>query len=409
EEGDNIQAFQTSLMAKSGRTSPAPITRGDGTIAWLEFSATAVDIAGERVIFTIGRDVTEQRMLEEQLRQAQKLEAIGQLAGGIAHDFNNVLTAILGFTELMLAGLAPNDPARADLVEIKKAGERAAGLTRQLLAFSRKQILQPKVLDINGLITGVEPMLRRLLFEHIDLVMSLKPDIGLIKIEPTQLEQILVNLAVNAADAMPRGGKLTIETANIALDENYQQNHLPVRPGDYVMLAVSDTGVGMDEATSRRIFEPFFTTKEVGKGTGLGLATVYGIVKQSGGYIWVYSEPGRGTTFKIYLPQVTADVPGASEPSSAAGDVSRGWETVLLVEDDEAVRMLARVTLERSGYRVLEAGNPKEAVRTAREFAEPIHLLLSDVIMPESEGPPLFERLVKEHPAGSSVVHVWLR
>ncbi|PYR55147.1 MAG: hypothetical protein DMF91_25020, partial [Acidobacteria bacterium] len=276
QEGDNVQVYQNSLTAKGGRTSPVPITKGDGTIAWIEFSATPVDIAGERVIFTIGRDVTEQRMLEEQLRQAQKLEAIGQLAGGIAHDFNNVLTAILGFTELMLAGLAPNDPARADLVEIKKAGERAAGLTRQLLAFSRKQILQPKVLDINGLITGVEPMLRRLLFEHIDLVVSLKPDIGLIKIDPTQLEQILVNLAVNAADAMPRGGKLTIETANIALDENYQQNHVPVRPGDYVMLAVSDTGVGMDEATSRRIFEPFFTTKEVGKGTGLGLATVYG-------------------------------------------------------------------------------------------------------------------------------------
>ena len=295
--------------------------------------------------------------------------------------------------------MTPSHPGRADLLEIKKAGERASGLTRQLLAFSRRQILQPKVLDVNAVISGMEPMLRRLLVEHVDLMVSLVPQLGPVKMDPTQLEQILVNLAVNAADAMPRGGKLTIETAKVTLDEHYQQRHLPITPGDYVMIAVSDTGTGMDEASSRRIFEPFFTTKEVGKGTGLGLATVYGIVKQSGGDILVYSEVGRGSTFKIYLPQVTADVPGASEPSSAAGDVSRGWETVLLVEDDEAVRMLARVTLERSGYRVLEAGNPKEAVRTAREFAEPIHLLLSDVIMPESEGPPLFERLVKEHPA----------
>jgi PAS domain S-box-containing protein len=397
-EGDNVQAYHEALTAKSDRTPPVPITKADGTIAWMEFSATAVDIAGEPVIFAIGRDVTEQRTLEEQLRQAQKLEAIGQLAGGVAHDFNNVLTAMLGFTELLLAGLPPDDPGRGDLAEIKKAGERAAGLTRQLLAFSRKQILQPKVLDINGLITGMEPMLRRLIFEHVDLVVSLKPNIGLINIDPTQLEQILVNLAVNAADAMPRGGKLTIETANVTLDANYQQRHLPVRPGDYIMLAVSDTGVGMDEATSRRIFEPFFTTKEVGKGTGLGLATVYGIVKQSGGDIWVYSEPGRGTTFKIYLPQTTAGVPSSVERSTDVGAVRRGSETILLVEDDEGVRLLARVTLERTGYHVLHAGSPKEAVRIAAEAAGPIHLLLSDVIMPDSEGPPLFDRLAKVQP-----------
>jgi CheY-like chemotaxis protein len=242
-------------------------------------------------------------------------------------------------------------------------------------------------------------MLRQLIAEHVDLRVSLTARVALIKMDPTQLEQILVNLAVNAADAMPRGGKLTIETTNVTLDEHYQQRHLPVTPGDYVMLTVSDTGVGMDEATSRRIFEPFFTTKDIGKGTGLGLATVYGIVKQSGGDIWVSSEPGRGTTFKIYLPQVAAVAPSAIERSSDAGDVSRGSETVLLVEDDEAVRLLARVTLERIGYRVLQAGSPKEAMRVASECAGPIQLLVSDVIMPESEGPPLLDQLVRIRPA----------
>ena len=313
----------------------------------------------------IGVDISERKALEEQLRQAQKLEAIGQLAGGVAHDFNNLLTAILGFSELLIAGLAPDDPGRPDLLEIKKAGERATGLTRQLLAFSRRQILQPKVLDVNALLSGMEPMLKRLIVEHVDLMVSLAPRIGLVEMDPTQLEQILINLTVNAADAMPRGGKLTIETANVTLDEHYQQRHLPVTPGDYVMLAVSDTGIGMDAATSRHIFEPFFTTKDVGKGTGLGLATVYGIVKQSGGDILVYSEPGRGSTFKVYLPHVAASAPSASEQSSAPGEVVRGQETVLLVEDDEAVRRLARVTLERSGYHVLEAENPRAAMRTA--------------------------------------------
>jgi len=284
---------------------------------------------------------------------------------------------------------------RASVTLIKKAGERAAGLTRQLLAFSRTQILQPKVLNINAIVTGMEAMLKRLILEHVDLMVSLAPQIGLIKMDPTQLEQVLINLVVNAAHAMPRGGKLTIETGNVTLDEHYQQRHLPVSPGPYVRLAVSDTGVGMDEATSRRIFEPFFTTKGVGKGTGLGLATVYEIVKHSGGDIWVYSEPGRGSTFQIYLPQVTAAVPVAIERLTEAGDMPRGSEMIRLVEDDDAVRLLARVTLERAGYRVLEAPNPKEAMRLAGECAGPIHLLLSDVIMPESEGPPLFDRLAE--------------
>jgi CheY-like chemotaxis protein len=242
-------------------------------------------------------------------------------------------------------------------------------------------------------------MLRQLIAAHVDLTVSLTARAALIKMDPTQLEQILVNLSVNAADAMPRGGKLTIETTNVTLDERHQQWHLPVTPGDYAVLAVRDTGVGMDEATSRRIFEPFFTTKEIGKGTGLGLATVYGIVKQSGGDIWVDSEPGRGTTFTIHLPQVTAGAAGSMERSSEGSDPSRGSETVLLVEDDEGVRLLARVTLERMGYRVLQAGNPKEAARVAGEYDGPIHLLLSDVIMPESEGPPLLDRLVSARPA----------
>ncbi|PYR26870.1 MAG: two-component system sensor histidine kinase/response regulator, partial [Acidobacteria bacterium] len=373
----------------------------DGSTHWLYGSAQAsYDGDGKPIrLIGIGVDISERKSLEEQLRQAQKLEAIGQLAGGVAHDFNNLLTAILGFSELLIAGLAPNAPERADLLEIKKAGERATGLTRQLLAFSRRQILQPAVLDINALIGGMEPMLKRLIIENVDFMVSLAPHVGRIKMDPTQLEQILVNLAVNAADAMARGGKLTIETANVTLDEHYQQRRLPVTPGEYVMLAVSDTGVGMDEATSGRIFEPFFTTKDVGKGTGLGLATVYGIVKQSGGDIHVYSEVGRGTTFKIYLPRVTAAASGASHQPRVPDEIARGSETILLVEDDDSVRRLVRLMLERTGYRVVEAGNPKEALRLANEFGRPIDLLLSDVIMPESEGPPLFNRLVREHPA----------
>jgi two-component system cell cycle sensor histidine kinase/response regulator CckA len=392
----------------------------DASAHWVHGRAQAsYDADGKPLrLLGIAMDIDERKSLEDQLRQSQKLEAIGQLAGGVAHDFNNVLTVILGFSELLMERLCPDDPGCADLLEIKKAGARATGLTRQLLAFSRKQILQPKVLDVNALIGGMEPMLRQLIVEHVELTVSLTAQAALIKMDPTQLEQILVNLAVNAADAMPRGGKLTIETANVTLDEHYQQRHLPVTPGDYVMLAVRDTGVGMDEATSRRIFEPFFTTKDIGKGTGLGLATVYGIVKQSGGDIWVSSEPGRGTTFKIYLPHVPAGAPSSMERSSEPGGASRGSETVLLVEDDEAVRLLARVTLERIGYRVLQAGNPKEAARLAAEFAGPIHLLLSDVIMPESEGPPLLDRLVRVRPAvrvlymsgyaGEAVRHVLL-
>ena len=393
KESDNERTYAETAQGTSGRTPSIELVGPDGSIVLMEFSNANVDVGGERLVFTIGRDVTEQRQLEDQLRQAQKLEAVGQLAGGVAHDFNNVLTAILGFAELQLADMLPDDPRRLDLLEIRKAGERAAGLTRQLLAFSRKQILRPLVLDINTVVVGMEPMLRRLIFENINLVFGPMSETGLIRIDPTQLEQILVNLAINAADAMPMGGKLTIDTANITLDEHYQQRNLPVAPGDYVMLGVTDTGIGMNETVRQRIFEPFFTTKGVGKGTGLGLATVYGIVKQSGGDIWVSSEPGRGATFKIFLPRVTSGTPATIEHASVAVAMPRGTETILLVEDDPGVRLLARVSLERAGYRVVQAESPKDGMRVFEELRTPVDLLVSDVIMPDSEGPPLIDRI----------------
>jgi PAS domain S-box-containing protein len=377
----------------------------DGSHVLLQFSNTTIEDGGEQVVLTIGHDVTEQRQLEKQLRQAQKLEVIGQLAGGVAHDFNNLLTAILGFSEMLLTDMAPEDPKCADILEIKKAGERAAGLTRQLAALSRKQVLQPVILNLNSFLGGIEPMLRRLIAAHINLNVPLQVDIGAVKIDPTQLEQIIINLAVNAADAMPAGGELTIETANVQLGASYQTRHLPIAPGEYVMLAVSDTGIGMDDATSQRIFEPFFTTKEVGKGTGLGLATVYGIVKQSGGDIWVDSQPGHGSAFKIYLPRVAATTSTVGDASAVPESVPSGAETILLVEDDPAVRRLARLSLERSGYHVLEAENPMLALRLANQFNQPIDLLLSDVIMPHSEGTPLFQRLAKTRP-GMRVLYI---
>jgi PAS domain S-box-containing protein len=392
---DNSRVLAEAASSGTIRTPPVEIAKHDGSIVLLEFSTTTIDVGDGRLLMTIGRDVTEQQLLEQQLRQSQKLEAVGQLAGGVAHDFNNVLTAILGFCELLMEELDPGGRQHADVVQIQKAGERAASLTRQLLAFSRKQILQPAVLDPNALIRNLEPMLQRLIVETIDVSASLKRDIGRVRMDPTQLEQILINLAVNAGDAMPNGGKLTIETTEATLDRHYQQSHVPVVPGDYVAVIVSDTGDGMDEATKRHIFEPFFTTKGVGKGTGLGLSTVYGIVKQSGGYVWVYSELGLGTTFKIYLPRIAGPLEGSSEAAPTSHEPSVGVETVLLVEDDEAVRRLTREVLQRSGYRVLEAGNPREAFQVASDCGEPIDLLLTDVVMPESEGLPLFDRLSK--------------
>ncbi len=364
-----------------------------------EFSATPQLHEGRLVgILGIGRDVTERVQLEQQLRQAQKMEAVGRLAGGIAHDFNNILTAITGYADLLLEDLAATDPRRQDADEIHKAADRAAGLTRQLLAFSRQQVLQPTVLEVNKLVSDLEKMLRRLLGEDVELSTRLAPTTGRVKADPGQLEQVVMNLAVNARDAMPSGGKLTLETANVDLDEAYAADHYPARAGPFVMLAVSDTGIGMSEETQAHMFEPFFTTKEKGKGTGLGLATVYGIIKQSGGFIWVYSEVGHGTTFKLYLPRVEELAERAAAPAPARTRPARGTETVLVVEDEAPVRNVARQVLERHGYSVLEAPSAEAALDIATRYSGTIHLLLTDVVMPGLNGRELASRLADLRP-----------
>ena len=345
------------------------------------------------------RDVTERRRAEEslriadeRLRAAQKMEAIGRLAAGIAHDFNNLLTAIIGSTDLLLEALPPDHPAREDALESRKAALRAADLTHQLLAFSRQQVLAPRTVDLNAIVHDVERLLRRLIGEDIELRTVLARELAPIRADPSQLEQVLVNLVVNARDAMPRGGTLTLETATMTLDETYVADQPLVAAGEYVMLAVNDTGAGMDEATKSRVFEPFFTTKERGKGTGLGLATVYGIVKQSGGYIWVYSEVGVGTAFKIYLPRAA----GAIEPELPAPAISqslRGSETVLVVEDQDEVRNLIRKMLEARGYRVLVAATGGAALELAAAHAGDIDLLVTDVVMPGMSGPAVSQIL----------------
>lgn len=354
------------------------------------------------------RDVSEMkqteealRRSEEQFRQAQKMEAIGQLAGGVAHDFNNLLTIINGYSDLLLNGiLGPQDAAREAVDEIRKASQRASTLTRQLLAFSRRQVLAPQVLVLNSIVQDMDKMLRRLIGEDIQLTTGLAADLGTVKADPGQIEQVLLNLAVNARDAMPQGGRITIETANVLLDETYAASHPEVRPGSFVMLAVTDTGCGMDAATQVRIFEPFFTTKGAGKGTGLGLATVYGIVKQSGGSIYVYSEAGRGTSFKIYLPRVEEAVAAPVRPAAAPTPQTRagGQETLLVVEDDDAVRALTRTVLRGKSYNVIEAIDADEALRWVEEHSEPIHLLVTDVVMPGMSGRALAERLTELRP-----------
>ena len=329
-------------------------------------------------------DVTGRRQLEEQLRQSQKMEAVGMLAGGVAHDFNNLLTIITGYSQLILNSLAPTDPNHSSAEQIMKASERAATLTRQLLAFSRRQVLQPKVLELNRLIGGLTTMLRRLIGEDIDLRLELRPDAGQVNADPGQIEQVLMNLVINARDAMPSGGTLTVETAKVELDENYQARHAPVKPGPYTMIAVSDTGIGMDEATLAHLFEPFFTTKGAGRGTGLGLSTVYGIVKRSGGSVQVYSVPKHGTSVKVYLPRI--EEPAAVETAETSRTASPGTETILLVEDDEMVRVLVRQTLIREGYKVLDAADPVEARRIADTYRGKIHLLITDVVLPKASG-----------------------
>ena len=379
--------------------------RRDGSSVPVDYIATPFRqgdrIAGTLITF---RDISErlqadeaQAQLEVQLLQSQKMEAVGRLAGGIAHDFNNLLTVIIGRAQRVVRSVEPEHPRYPDIELIQKSAYRASALTRQLLAFSRKQVLQPKVLSLNEVVGDLEAMVRRLIREDIELVTALEADLGQVKVDPHQMEQVLVNLVVNAVDAMPHGGRLVIETANTELTAAYAIKHVGMEPGAFVMLAVSDNGQGMDADTRARIFEPFFTTKEQGKGTGLGLSTVHGVINQSGGHILVYSEPGQGTTFKIYLPRVDAPKRAARRPL-ASGDVRRGEETLLVVEDEEDVRGLARDVLVESGYTVLVAATAEDAVRICEEHESPISLLLSDVVMPKVSGPQLAQRLVDLRP-----------
>ncbi len=368
--------------------------RVDGALVWVSINGRPVkDAGGLSQYFEWSlTDITERRHLESQLRQAQKMEAVGQLAGGVAHDFNNLLTVIGGRCYLMLGKMPGDDPLRREVELVRGAAERAARLTHQLLAFSRKQVLEPRVLDLDETVTGIEPLLRRLIGEHIEIVVARQAALGHVKADAGQLEQVILNLSVNARDAMPQGGRLTLETATVTVDEAAARRGPDLVPGRYVVLSVRDTGHGMDAATRAQIFEPFFTTKEVGKGTGLGLATVYGIVKQSGGFIEVESEPGRGACFKVHLPQVEETVAVTAEVK-APGSRLRGTETVLLVEDDESLRTLAREILTVLGYAVVEAASPREALRRHQTHPGPIHLLLTDVVMPEMNGRQLADQL----------------
>jgi PAS domain S-box-containing protein len=371
--------------------------RKDGTEFPVEISLGPLVTKEGVLISSTIMDITGRKKMEEQLRLSQRMESIGKLAGGVAHDFNNLLTVIMGCAEVILEGLPPDHPAVRKVELIRQTGASAADLTRQLLAFSRQQMLQPRVLDLKEIVERTEVLLRRLIGENIELAILLEPGLGRVKADPGQIEQVLLNLAVNARDAMPQGGRLTIEGRNVELDESYKEQDQQAVPGRYVMLTVADTGCGMARETQARIFDPFFTTKELGKGTGLGLATVYGIVKQSGGFIWVYSELSKGTLFKVYLPRVEQSAQPAKQVEPEA-TVLRGCETILLAEDSESLRELAREYLESVGYTVLEAISGKEALQRAKDFDGTIHLLLTDVVMPEISGPELASQLMSLRP-----------
>jgi PAS domain S-box-containing protein len=394
------ESFTSELQKKKVLTNvETRFRRKDGALVWVLENATLLDTDGDSPPLIEGTvvDITERKHLEEQSRQAQKMEAIGRLAGGVAHDFNNLLTIISGNSELLLDRIDPAKPGHRNASQIKKAADQASDLVRQLLAFSRMQVLEPTVLDLNRILAETVKMLPRLLREDIEVVVLPGPSLGLVKADQNQIDQIILNLAVNARDAMPQGGKLTIQTANADLDQSHALLYSPIKPGKYVTLAVTDTGMGMDAETQAHIFEPFFTTKGPGKGTGLGLATVYGIVKQSGGWIRVLSEIGRGTTVKIYLPRVEnavqAGISSAFRPSCP-----RGTETILFAEDQEGIRNLARPFLEDIGYKVLEAGDGEAALQIAEQYKDEIHLLLTDVVMPKMGGHALAKRLLVLRP-----------
>src|SRR5438445_2765496 len=396
---EDIPALEQHLATKEAgyhTTGPWRHRKKDGTLIEVQTSGHEITFAGRRAELVVIDDVTERKRLEEQFRQAQKMEAVGRLAAGVAHDFNNLLTAILGTTDLMIEDLPADDPDREGLLDIRGAAERAAVLTRPLLTFSRQQVVSPRMLRLNELITDLVKLLRRLLGEDVTIASALAPDCGAVKADPGQLEQVLVNLAVNARDAMPNGGRLTIETKNVDLDADYPTERVMIPAGRYVMPALTDNGTGMDAETNARIFEPFFTTKPVGKGTGLGLATVYGVVQQTGGYIWLYSELGHGTSFKIYLPRVDADGPQPAEEEQRASALD-GSETVLVAEDEEAVRLIIAKALEARGYRVLSARDGSEALELAAGHGG-IDLLVTDVAMPDMNGRQLSRCLTEARP-----------
>jgi len=374
------------------------VTRKDGQIIWV--SDTAVVVRGSDshpVMEGLIVDITDRKMLENQLLQARKMEAVGRLAGGVAHDFNNLLTIIKGYVEMAMNRCLDRPELHSNIRRIEEAADRAVTLVRQLLAFSRKQVLRPKILDLNAIVVNLDQLLRRLMSENIEMKTFAPKDVGAIKADPGQIEQVVMNLVVNARDALPNGGRILIETSNVDLDSTYTRDHAVVRPGPYVLLAVTDTGIGMTADTVAHIFEPFYTTKESGRGTGLGLSTVYGIVKQSGGYIWVYSELGKGTTFKVYLPRVK-DAVQVSAVETPASTTHKGHETILLVEDEPAVRELTHMVLSERGYKVIEALTPEDAERLAGNNGADIHLLLTDVVMPRMSGRELAKRLTGRYP-----------